>query len=138
MPLIIHIIINHLKLLSWLQQKKSSVIVELQDLVLTERKDDRFGRVVTTRSLNEDDLVKIAVSRRTDLSATILKASLEILKQLAIEQIANGASVRYEVNCNYKIYMIPDFCIGISGAFRKISFHFEAPSSCWGVVQYSY
>lgn len=75
--------------------EKSSVIVELQDLVLTERKDDRFGRVVTTRSINEDDLVKIAVSRRTDLSATTLKASLEILKQIAIEQIANGASVRF-------------------------------------------
>lgn len=74
---------------------KSSVIVELHDLVLTERKDDRFGRVVTTRSLTEDDLVKIAVSRRTDLSSTTLKASLEILKQIAIEQITNGASVRF-------------------------------------------
>lgn len=75
--------------------EKSSVIVELHDLVLTERKDDRFGRVVTTRSLNEDDLVKLAVSRRTDLSSTTLKASLEILKQIAIEQISNGASVRF-------------------------------------------
>lgn len=74
---------------------KSSVIVELHDLVLTERKDDRFGRVVTTRSLNEDDLVRLAVSRRTDLSSTTLKASLEILKQIAIEQISNGASVRF-------------------------------------------
>ncbi len=74
---------------------KSSVIVELQDLVLTERKDDRFGRVVTTRSLNEDDLVKIAVSRRTDLSATTMKSALEILKQIAIEEISNGASVRF-------------------------------------------
>lgn len=75
--------------------EKTSVIVELHDLVLTERKDDRFGRVVTTRSLNEDDLVKIAVTRRTDLSATTLKAALEILKQIAIEQISNGASVRF-------------------------------------------
>jgi len=75
--------------------EKTSVIVELQDLVLTERKDDRFGRVVTTRSLNEDDLVKIAVTRRTDLSATTMKAAIDILKQIAIEQIANGASVRF-------------------------------------------
>lgn len=88
--------------------EKSSVIVELQDLVLTERKDDRFGRVVTTRSLNEDDLVKIAVSRRTDLSATTLKASLEILKQLAIEQIANGASVRFGLGY---------FNLGVNGVF---------------------
>ena len=75
--------------------EKSSVIVELHDLVLTERKDDRFGRVVTTRTLNEDDLVKIAINRRTDLSSTTLKAALDILKQIAVEQIANGASVRF-------------------------------------------
>ncbi len=35
--------------------EKSSVIVELYDLAITERKDDRFGRVVITRSLTEDD-----------------------------------------------------------------------------------
>jgi hypothetical protein len=75
--------------------EKNSVIVELYDLPLTERKDDRFGRVVTTKSLIEDDLVNIAVSRRTDLSATTLKAAIEILKEIAIEQIANGASVRF-------------------------------------------
>jgi hypothetical protein len=87
---------------------KSSVIVELQDLVLTERKDDRFGRVVTTRSLTEDDLVQLAVSRRTDLSATTLKASIEILRQLAIEQIANGASVRFGLGY---------FNLGVNGVF---------------------
>jgi len=75
--------------------EKSSVIVELYDLALTERKDDRFGRVVTTKSLSENDLVNIAVSRRTDLNATTLKASMEILKEIAIEQIANGASVNF-------------------------------------------
>ena len=75
--------------------EKSSVIVELYDLTLTERKDDRFGRVVTTKSLSENDLVNIAVSRRTDLNATTLNASMEILKQIAIEQIANGASVNF-------------------------------------------
>lgn len=88
--------------------EKSSVIVELQDLVLTERKDDRFGRVVTTRSLTEDDLVKIAVSRRTDLSATTMKSALEILKQIAIEQIANGASVRFGLGY---------FNLGVNGVF---------------------
>ena len=75
--------------------EKTSVIVELYDLTITDRKDDRFGRVVTTKSLSEEDLVNIAVSRRTDLSATTLKASMEILKEIAIEQIANGASVSF-------------------------------------------
>ena len=87
---------------------KSSVIVELYDLALTERKDDRFGRVVTTKSLNEDDLVTIAVSRRTDLSATTLKASMGILKEIAMEQVANGASVKFGLGY---------FSLTVSGTF---------------------
>ena len=75
--------------------EKSSVIVELYDLAITERKDDRFGRVVITRSLTEDDLVQEAVSRRTDLNAVTLKASLDILKGIAMEEVTNGASVRF-------------------------------------------
>ena len=37
--------------------EKNNVIVELYDLSITERKDDRFGRVVTIKSMNEDDLI---------------------------------------------------------------------------------
>ncbi|MDD4992198.1 MAG: DUF4469 domain-containing protein [Paludibacter sp.] len=74
---------------------KNSVIVELYDLTLTERKDDRFGRVVTTKSMNENDLINIAVSRRTDLNPASLRASMELLKDIAKEQIANGASVAF-------------------------------------------
>ena len=75
--------------------EKNSVIVELYDLPLTERKDDRFGRVVTTKSIDEDDLIQIAISRRSDLSSSSMKATMDILKEIAIEQIANGASVRF-------------------------------------------
>jgi hypothetical protein len=75
--------------------EKNSVAVELYDLTLTERKDDRYGRVVTSKSLNEDDLIHLAVSRRTDLNASTLRASLDILKELATEQLANGASVYF-------------------------------------------
>ncbi|HEX3006772.1 MAG TPA: DUF4469 domain-containing protein [Bacteroidales bacterium] len=75
--------------------EKSKVIVELYDLTFTERKDDRFGRVVTTKSLTEDDLVNIAVSRRTDLNANTLKAGMQLLKDVAIEELANGASIRF-------------------------------------------
>lgn len=87
---------------------KSSVIVELYDLTLTERKDDRFGRVVTTKSLNEDDLIAKAVARRTDISATTLRASVEILQGIAIEEIANGASVKFGLGY---------FNLGVSGVF---------------------
>lgn len=75
--------------------EKSSVVVELYDLTLTERKDDRFGRVVTSKSLTEDDLIAKAVLRRTDLNAATLKASMQLLKDVAIGEIANGASVRF-------------------------------------------
>ena len=75
--------------------EKNSVIVELYDLTITDRKDDRFGRVVTTKSLKEDDLIRLAVSRRTDLNASTLRASLDILKEVAVEEIANGASVYF-------------------------------------------
>ncbi|MGV8094749.1 MAG: DNA-binding domain-containing protein [Mangrovibacterium sp.] len=75
--------------------EKGSVIVELYDLAITERKDDRFGRIVITRSLTEDDLINKAVPRRTDLNATTLKASLDILSEIAMEEVINGASVRF-------------------------------------------
>ncbi|MCK9618820.1 MAG: DUF4469 domain-containing protein, partial [Lentimicrobiaceae bacterium] len=76
-------------------KEKNSVVVELHDLTLTEQKDDRFGRVVTSKSLNEDDLVNLALARGTDLSATTLKSSVELLKKVAIDQISNGASVKF-------------------------------------------
>jgi len=88
--------------------EKSSVIVELYDLTLTERKDDRFGRVVTPKSLTEDDLIQIAVARRTDLNANTLKASINILQEIATEQIANGASVSFGLGY---------FNLGVNGVF---------------------
>jgi hypothetical protein len=75
--------------------EKNSVIVELYDLTLTEKKDDRFGRVVTTKSLKEDDLINLAVQRRTDLNPSTLRSSLDILKEIATEELANGASVYF-------------------------------------------
>lgn len=74
---------------------KNKIIVELYDLSITEREDDRYGKIVSTGSLSEDDLVDIAVSRRTDLNASTLKAAMDILKEITIEQVANGASVQF-------------------------------------------
>jgi len=88
--------------------EKGSIIVELYDLPLTGRKDDRYGRVVTSKSLTENDLISIAVSRRTDLSATSLQASMNILGDIAIEQIANGASVSFGLGY---------FNLGVNGVF---------------------
>lgn len=88
--------------------EKNSVLVELYDLSITEQKDDRFGRVVTTKSLSEEDLVNIAVSRGTDLSGTTLRAAMDILEEIAIEQIVNGASVSFGLGY---------FNLGVHGVF---------------------
>jgi len=124
--------------------EKNSVMVELYDLSITEQKDDRFGRVITSKSLSEEDLVNIAVTRRTDLNATTLKAAMEILKEIAIEQIANGASVNFGLGY---------FSLGVNGVFigdsarwdsskHKLSVHVtptsnlrQAINSCTAVVR---
>lgn len=40
----------------------NTIQIELYDLNITERKDDRFGRVGTTKLLNEEDIVNLAVA----------------------------------------------------------------------------
>ena len=75
--------------------EKNTVFVELYDLTITERPDDRFGKVVVPRSINEDDLIKMAVARRTDLNPNTLKTSINILQELAEECILRGDSVRF-------------------------------------------
>lgn len=70
-------------------------MIELYNLSITERKDDRLGRMVTSKLRNENNLTKTAVARRTDLNPVILKASMDILKQIAIEEVCNGASVTF-------------------------------------------
>ena len=74
---------------------KNSVNVELYDMPLTNRPDDRFGRVVTKSSLNEDDLINMAVSERTDLNPATLRSSMEILRNIAQRRIANGDTVAF-------------------------------------------
>lgn len=87
---------------------KNSVIVELYDNTLTERKDDRFGRVVSTKSLSEDDLIAIAVEQRTEYSVSTLRAVMEIMRNVAMKEIANGASVKFG---------FAHFNLGVSGVF---------------------
>lgn len=88
--------------------EKNSVKVELYDLALTQKKDERFGRVIKTKSLSEEDLVNIAISRRTDLNASTLKAAIDILKDIAIEEVTNGANVNFGLGY---------FSLGVSGVF---------------------
>ncbi|MDR2119444.1 MAG: DUF4469 domain-containing protein [Tannerella sp.] len=84
------------------------VIVELYDLLITARKDDRCGRVVFTGSLKVDDLIAIAVTRRTDINAVTLKASYEILKEIALEEVCNSKQVEFGLTHN---------SLGVDGSF---------------------
>jgi hypothetical protein len=88
--------------------EKNNVVVELYDLTITDRKDDRFGRVVTAKSLNEDDLIRLAVQRRTDLNPSTLRSSLDILKEIAVEGVVNGAWVYFGLGY---------FSLGVNGVF---------------------
>jgi hypothetical protein len=85
-----------------------NLIVELYDLTITDRKDDRFGRVVSQGADSVDDLIRIAVERRTDLNAVTLKASYEILKAIALERLVDGATVNFGLS---------HYNIGVNGVF---------------------
>jgi hypothetical protein len=80
--------------------EKKKIIVELYELTLTDREDDRFGRVVHQGSINVDALIEIAVERRTDLNPVTLKASYEILKDIALEKVLDGCSVAFGLTYN--------------------------------------
>lgn len=71
------------------------LFVELYELLLTTRKDDFMGRVSSTGSFKVDDVISIAVSRRTDLNAATLKASYEILNEIVLESICDGKDVEF-------------------------------------------
>ncbi len=74
---------------------KSSLLVELYDLAITPGSNKCFGKVLTKRFLKEDDLIKIAVSRRTELNPSTLRAAIDILQEIAMEELLNGASVNF-------------------------------------------
>ena len=87
---------------------KNRVIVELHDTPFTEHQEERIGKVVTTASITEDDLVADIVAHRTDISAVTLKAAFELLTEAAMHRVANGASVRFG---------LAHFQLGVNGVF---------------------
>jgi hypothetical protein len=71
------------------------VLIELYDLVFTSRKDDRSGRVISTGSLRIDDLINIAVSRRSDISPELMQAVYSLLRSIALEEVLGGKHVEF-------------------------------------------
>jgi hypothetical protein len=76
------------------------IFVELYELLFTARKDDRSGRVVSTGSLKIDDLIAIAINRRSDINAVTMKASYEILREVALEEVRNAKRVEFGLTHN--------------------------------------
>jgi hypothetical protein len=74
---------------------KNALLVELYDLAITPGSNKRFGKVLTKKFLKEDDLIKIAVSRRTELNPSTLRAAIDILQEIAMDELLNGASVNF-------------------------------------------
>jgi hypothetical protein len=88
--------------------KVFKVIVELYDLLITARRDDRFGRVVSTGSLKIDDLITIAIARGSDINAATMKAAYEILKETALEEVRNAKQVEFGLS---------HYGLGVNGVF---------------------
>jgi hypothetical protein len=88
--------------------KVFKIIVKLYGLLITARKDDRSGRVVSTGSPKIDDLIAIAVTRRSDINAATMKASYEIVKEIALEEVRSAKHVEFGLS-HYKL--------GVDGVF---------------------
>jgi hypothetical protein len=84
-------------------EESGEILVELYENYLTDRKDDRVGRVVITRHYPIDELIKFAVSQRTDLNAVTLKASYMLLRDAAIELMLHGASTEFGLGNNHPV-----------------------------------
>jgi len=72
---------------------KDRFLVELYDYPLGDKKEDRIGKVISSKAFSEEDLIQLAVARGTDIGASTMRATLEIISELAIEQITKGAIV---------------------------------------------
>jgi hypothetical protein len=88
--------------------KLFKVFVELYELLITARKDDRSGRVTSTGTLKIDDLIAIAVTRRSDINAVTMKASYEILKEVALEEVCGAKQVEFGLS---------HYGLGVEGIF---------------------
>ena len=82
-------------------ENKNKVYVELYDAPLTQRKDDRTGRVLSTGSAAIDDLIGDAVSRGTDISPEILLASYNLLETCALDRIRRSQRVAFGLGIFY-------------------------------------
>jgi hypothetical protein len=72
-----------------------AVVIELFDNPLTERTDDRYGRVINIASINEDTLIGRAIANGFNGNAASMKATYQALKQEALKAIVRGEIVNF-------------------------------------------
>lgn len=97
-------------------KSQHAVAVELYDLPLTEKKDDRYAKVMSPATITEEDLIRLAVERRTDLNPSTLRAALEILTALAEEKVLDGCNVTFGLS---------HYSIAVNGLFTGDADHWD-------------
>jgi hypothetical protein len=82
-------------------ENKNKVYVELYDASLTQRKDDRIGRVLNNGSAPIDDLIADAIDRGTDISPVTLRAAYDLLKTAALHRALRAQRVEFGLGITY-------------------------------------
>jgi hypothetical protein len=82
-------------------ESKNKVYIELYDAPLTQRKDDRVGRVLSNGTVTVEDLIKDAIERGTDISPEILRAAHNLLKSCALNRIGRSQRVEFGLGIHY-------------------------------------
>lgn len=99
-----------------MKNPSSSLIIELYDLKVSPESQKQFGRVVTTKTLTEEDIIQRISNRGTEFHPSTIKAALELFMEMAEEELLNGASVNIgPVNLK----------LGMSGTFNKNEEHWD-------------
>jgi hypothetical protein len=72
-----------------------AVIIELYDNPLTQRKDDRYGRVVNIASINEDTLIERAIENGYNGNRDTMLSNYQAMKREALKAAARGEIVQF-------------------------------------------
>ena len=71
----------------------TSLIIELYDLKVSPESQKQFGRVVTTKTLSEEDIIRRIVERGCELHPSTIRAALDLFREAAETELLNGASI---------------------------------------------
>jgi hypothetical protein len=82
-------------------ENKDKVYVELYNTSLTERKDDRIGRILNGGSADINDLIADALDRGTDINPATLLASYNLLKTAALHRTLRAQRVEFGLGITY-------------------------------------